>query len=230
MESVDFGAYPIDFTLTPARTRKPSFAEWVYGVVQRPFDIAASSILLVALVPALLLIAVVIWADSGLPLIYRSERLGRHRRPITVLKFRTMRDGSHRHLTELLTLSDERRMEYQASRKLKNDPRRTRVGSFLRRTSLDELPQLWNVLRGEMSLIGPRPCVADELEGRPEAAAILSVRPGITGLWQVNGRSDVTFEDRMRLDVTYIGNRGFALDAKILLRTISAVVTGRGAY
>jgi exopolysaccharide production protein ExoY len=230
LESVDFGARPLDFALAPARARKASFAEVLYRVTQRPLDIALSALLLVVLAPALLLIAVVIWADSGLPLIYRSERLGRHRRPITVLKFRTMRDGSHHHLTELLTLSEERRMEYEASRKLKDDPRRTRVGTFLRRTSLDELPQLWNVLRGEMSLIGPRPCVADELDGRPEAAAILSVRPGITGLWQVNGRSDVTFEDRMWLDVTYIRHRGFVLDAKILIRTISAVVTGRGAY
>ena len=230
MENVDFGAYPIDFTLAPARTRKASWAEVAYRVSQRPIDIAASALLLVVLAPALLLIAVVIWADSGLPLIYQSERLGRHRRPITVLKFRTMRDGSHHHLTELLTLSEERRMEYEASRKLKNDPRRTRVGTFLRRTSLDELPQLWNVLRGDMSLIGPRPCVADELAGRPEAPDILSVRPGITGLWQVNGRSDVTFEDRIRLDMFYVRHRGFVLDAKIIVRTIGAVVTARGAY
>ena len=178
----------------------------------------------------MLAIALATAIDSGLPIIYRSRRLGRHGRPIIVLKFRTMRDGSHHHLAELLTANEERRLEYQVNRKLRNDPRKTRVGAFLRRTSLDELPQLWNVLKGEMSLIGPRPYFADELLGRPDSIQLLKVRPGITGLWQVNGRSDRTFEDRLRLDLMYVRQRGLVLDLKIFVLTFKAVLTRRGAY
>jgi lipopolysaccharide/colanic/teichoic acid biosynthesis glycosyltransferase len=175
-------------------------------------------------------IGVAIWLDSGIPIIYRCQRLGRYGEEITVLKFRSMRNGSHHHLEELLTVDEERRMEYEANRKLRNDPRRTRIGTFLRRTSLDELPQLVNVLAGQMSLIGPRPYFADELLGRPEATELLSVRPGITGLWQVNGRSDRTFEERLALETRYVRDRGFVLDFRIAARTIGAVVSGKGAY
>jgi lipopolysaccharide/colanic/teichoic acid biosynthesis glycosyltransferase len=121
-------------------------------------------------------------------------------------------------------------MEYGVSRKLRVDPRRTRVGTFLRRTSLDELPQLLNVLFGEMSLVGPRPYFPGELVGRPEADEILRVRPGITGLWQVSGRSDRSFEERLGFDVDYVRRRGLRLDTSIVVRTFSAVVSGRGAY
>jgi lipopolysaccharide/colanic/teichoic acid biosynthesis glycosyltransferase len=164
------------------------------------------------------------------PIIYLSQRIGRYGQPITVLKFRTMRDGSHHHLRELLTADEELRMEYGVSRKLRVDPRRTRVGTFLRRTSLDELPQLLNVLFGEMSLVGPRPYFPGELVGRPEADEILRVRPGITGLWQVSGRSDRSFEERLGFDVDYVRRRGLRLDTSIVVRTFSAVVSGRGAY
>jgi lipopolysaccharide/colanic/teichoic acid biosynthesis glycosyltransferase len=141
-----------------------------------------------------------------------------------------MRDGSHHHLEELLTADEELRLEYGVSRKLREDPRRTRVGVFLRRTSLDELPQLLNVLVGEMSLVGPRPYFPGELDGRHEAVEILQVRPGITGLWQVNGRSDRTFEERLAFDVDYVRRRTLVLDLGILGRTVGAVVSGRGAY
>ena len=186
--------------------------------------------LLVVLSPVLLVIGVATFFDSGLPIVYRSQRLGHHGRLIVVYKFRTMRDGSHHHLSELLSANEERRLEYDVSRKLRHDPRRTRVGTFLRKTSLDELPQLWNVVRGEMSLIGPRPYFRDELAGRLEADEILMVRPGITGLWQVNGRSDRTFEERLSLERRYVHRRGFVLDFKILVLTVRAVFTGRGAY
>jgi exopolysaccharide production protein ExoY len=121
-------------------------------------------------------------------------------------------------------------MEYGKRRKLRDDPRRTRVGAVLRRLSLDELPQLVNVISGEMSLIGPRPYFPGELAGRPEADSILRVRPGITGLWQVNGRSDRTFEERVGFDVEYVITRGFGTDLSILARTVGAVISGRGAY
>jgi undecaprenyl-phosphate galactose phosphotransferase len=210
--------------------RAASFGELVYWFTKRLFDIFASAALLVLLSPVFLLSAVAIWADSGLPIIYRCQRTGRYGQPITVLKFRTMRDGSHRHLEELLSVDEELRLEYGRRRKLRDDPRRTRVGAILRRTSLDELPQLLNVLSGEMSLVGPRPYFPGELAGRPEAEVILSVQPGITGLWQVNGRNDRTFEERLGFDVDYATRRGFGLDVRILVGTLSAVVTRKGAY
>ena len=208
----------------------PAFSRSLYYIGKRLSDIGMAALLLVVLSPVLLLIALATFLDSGLPIIYQSRRLGRYGEPITVLKFRTMRDGSHHHLAELLTANEERRLEYEVNRKLRNDPRKTRVGALLRRTSLDELPQLWNVLRGEMSLIGPRPYFPDELLGRPESVELLRVRPGITGLWQVNGRSDRTFQDRLRLELMYVRQRSTVLDFKIFVLTFKAVITRRGAY
>jgi len=210
--------------------RSAAFRQLLYWFTKRLFDIIGSAVLLVILSPILLIIALTTIIDSGLPIIYRCQRVGRFGRPIVVLKFRTMRDGSHHHLEELLTVDEEKRLEYGARRKLRDDPRRTRVGAVLRRLSLDELPQLINVLTGEMSLIGPRPYFPNELHGREEAELILRVRPGITGLWQVNGRSDRTFEERVAFDVEYVGTRGFRRDLGIVARTIGAVLSGRGAY
>lgn len=201
-----------------------------YSAARRLFDVIVAGFLLVVLAPLLLLIAVAVVVDSGLPILYRFERLGRHGERMTVLKFRTMRDGSHHHLQDLLNADEARALEYRINRKLRNDPRRTRIGTFLRRMSLDELPQLVNVLIGQMSLIGPRPYFPDELLDRPEAIEILSVRPGITGLWQVNGRSDRTFEERVAFDVAYVRRGGIGVDARILVGTVAAVLTGRGAY
>jgi lipopolysaccharide/colanic/teichoic acid biosynthesis glycosyltransferase len=202
----------------------------LYESTKRLTDAVGSAALLVALSPVMLAIAVGIGLDSGLPILYRGQRLGRGGRPITVHKFRTMYDGSHHHLEELLTRDEEYRLEYATNRKIKGDPRRTRVGVFLRRTSLDELPQLWNVLRGEMSLVGPRPYMPGELDAVPQAGELLSVRPGITGLWQVSGRSDLTFGQRVDLEIDYIRRRGWRLDLWIALRTLGAVISGRGAY
>jgi lipopolysaccharide/colanic/teichoic acid biosynthesis glycosyltransferase len=213
-----------------AAIRDASFGDLVYWFGKRLTDIAGSIVLSVVLSPFLLLVALAIWLDSGVPIIYRCERIGRHGQPITVFKFRTMRHGSHHHLEEMLTADEELRLEYGVSRKLREDPRRTRVGVFLRRTSLDELPQLVNVLTGDMSLVGPRPYFPGELAGTPEADLILDVRPGITGLWQVNGRSDRTFHERLEFDVEYVRKRGFRYDAQIMLRTVAAVISGKGAY
>ena len=212
-------------------TERPAPLVWsAYPAIKRTIDLIGAGSLLVLLSPVFLFIAVAIVVGGGVPIIYRCQRLGREGRPIEVLKFRTMHNGSHHHLEELLTADEERRLEYGISRKLRHDPRRTRFGTFLRRSSLDELPQLWNVLIGEMSSIGPRPYMPDELRGRPEATTLLSVRPGITGLWQVNGRSDRTFEERVALEVDYVRRGGFRLDAAIMLRTFGAVVSGKGAY
>jgi len=216
--------------VTATATRQAASHQLLYWFAKRLVDIIGSAALLVILSPVFLLIALATIMDSGLPVIYRCQRIGRYGRPIVVLKFRTMRDGSHHHLEEMLTADEELRLEYGERRKLRDDPRRTRVGGFLRRTSLDELPQLVNVLAGEMSLVGPRPYMPGELADRNEADSILRVRPGITGLWQVNGRSDRTFEERLALDVEYVTHRGFRLDASIVARTVTAVISGRGAY
>jgi lipopolysaccharide/colanic/teichoic acid biosynthesis glycosyltransferase len=210
--------------------RGATLSELFYWFAKRLFDIVGSLILLILLIPFFLLIAVATWLDTGLPIIYRCQRIGRYGQPITVLKFRTMRDGSHHHLEEILSVDEERRLEYGRRRKLRDDPRRTRVGAILRRASLDELPQLLNVLVGEMSLVGPRPYLPGELAGRPEADWILSVRPGITGLWQVSGRNDRTFDERLGFDVHYVSRRGIGLDLRILARTLSAVISAKGAY
>jgi lipopolysaccharide/colanic/teichoic acid biosynthesis glycosyltransferase len=213
-----------------ASTRPATIGELLYWFTKRLVDILGSAVLLAILLPFFVIIAAAIWIDSGLPIIYKCHRMGRFGRPIVVLKFRTMRDGSHHHLEELLTVDEEWALEYGERRKLRDDPRRTRVGALLRRMSLDELPQLVNVLNGDMSLIGPRPYFPGELEGRPEAELILRVRPGITGLWQVNGRADRTFEERVQFDVQYVNERGVGMDLGILARTVGAVLSGRGAY
>lgn len=213
---------------TEARDR-PRYGR-LYDVAKRGIDIVGSSIGLIVFSPVMLGVAIAIAIDDGLPIFFRSHRVGKDWRDITVWKFRTMHDGTHHHLVELLSEEEGQRLMFDPSRKTKDDPRRTRVGTFLRRASLDELPQLWNVLRGEMSLVGPRPCSVDEISGITTADEILSVRPGITGLWQVSGRSDLEFDERMRLDVEYVRNRGLLYDSWILLKTIGAVITARGAY
>jgi lipopolysaccharide/colanic/teichoic acid biosynthesis glycosyltransferase len=218
--------------LTERRTAAASatFGGLFYEITKRTADLIGSAMALILLSPLMLAVAAVIWTDSGLPIIYRCERLGTGGRRMTVYKFRTMYDGSHHHLEELLSADDERRLMYEANRKLPDDPRRTRVGAILRRTSIDELPQLWNVLRGDMSLVGPRPYLPDELMGASQAPELLSVRPGMTGLWQVSGRSDLLFEQRVELEIDYVRRRSWPLDLSIIGRTFGAVVNGRGAY
>jgi Sugar transferases involved in lipopolysaccharide synthesis len=220
----------LEHTTQQTRSQAASPSRLLYLFTKRLIDIGLSAVGLVVLSPVFLAIGIAITLDSGLPVLYRCQRIGRYGRPITVLKFRTMRDGSHHHLEEMLTADEELRLEYSVSRKLREDPRRTRVGIFLRRTSLDELPQLLNVLIGEMSLVGPRPYFPGELNGQPDADLILQIRPGITGLWQVNGRSERTFEERLAFDVDYLRRRTLALDLEILGRTFGAVLSGRGAY
>jgi len=213
-----------------ATARPNPLAASAYPAIKRMIDIVGAATLLVGLSPLFLIIAVAIALDTGFPVIYWCQRLARGGHPMAILKFRTMQDGSHQHLEVLLSNDEERRLEYALNRKLRSDPRQTRVGAILRRTSLDELPQLWNVLTGQMSLVGPRPYFLHELDGRPERSEILALRPGITGLWQVNGRSNRTFEERILFDVDYAARRSLWLDLQILLRTPVAVLTGRGAY
>jgi len=195
--------------------------------LKRTVDVAVSAVGLTLMSPVFALIAVLIRVDSSGPAIFVQRRIGRHGRVFNVYKFRTMIDGAHEVRAQF-----EKMNEYaEGLFKIKVDPRLTRFGRFLRRFSLDELPQLWNVLRGEMSLVGPRPALPEEVEAyETRMMRRLVVRPGMTGLWQVSGRNDLTYEDYVRLDLTYAQNWGLILDAYIMLRTLSAVVRSRGAY
>ena len=166
-------------------------------------------------------------AGSPGPALYRQRRIGEAGQPFTMLKFRTMEVDADARRESLETEHDGNETLF----KLRRDPRVTRVGAVLRRYSLDELPQLVNVVRGEMSLVGPRPPLPSEVDSyESDAVRRLRVRPGMTGLWQVSGRSDLSWVDSLRLDLWYVDNWSLALDAQILLRTAGAVLRGRGAY
>jgi lipopolysaccharide/colanic/teichoic acid biosynthesis glycosyltransferase len=202
----------------------------------RALDVVGSAILLVVLAPLLGLIAILIRLDSPGPMLFRQQRIGRDREPFTVNKFRTMHDGvAHdQHREFVLGLIKGEPQGHGAPRpyyKMIGDTRVTRFGRILRRSSLDELPQLWNVLRGEMSLVGPRPAIPYEVENYPPHwFARFAVKPGVTGLWQVSGRSEVTLEEMVELDVDYARRRSLGLNLAILARTVPAVLGARGAW
>lgn len=232
----------VDRALTGLLDRAPTFLDrpataptralWS-RVVQRGFDILFASVALLLTAPLMLVVLLAVKASSPGPVMFRHQRMGRGGRPFTCLKFRTMVVGAEEILRRMLAEDPERRAEFEADYKLHDDPRVTRVGRWLRRTSLDELPQFWNVLRGDMSVVGPRPVVADEL---PRYGAwqslLLSVRPGITGLWQISGRNDIDYAERVALDVRYVRARSLPGDILIVLRTVWSMVMVRsnGAY
>ncbi|MFI6931685.1 sugar transferase [Streptomyces sp. NPDC050287] len=191
-------------------------------------DRSLAAALLAVLALPMLLIALIVRLDSSGPALFRQQRVGRYGDHFTMLKFRTMRPDSEAHRAELAHLNEN---SDGLLFKVKQDPRVTRVGSVLRRTSLDELPQLLNVVKGHMSLVGPRPPLPEEVEEyTPEVKRRLLVKPGLTGLWQVSGRSDLPWEEAVRLDLGYVDNWSMGLDLSILARTGSAVVRGTGAY
>ncbi len=196
-----------------------------YG--KRALDITGSAVGLLLLLPFLPLIALAIRISSPGPILYKSIRLGQGGQPFVFYKFRSMVDGAHESRNFLLHLNEAEGPVFKIAR----DPRITRVGQFLRRTSIDEIPQLLNVLRGDMTLVGPRPPIPEEVEKyEPWQRRRLDVKPGITCLWQISGRSKLGFEEWMRLDIQYIRNQSFLLDLKILLRTLPAVISREGAY
>jgi exopolysaccharide biosynthesis polyprenyl glycosylphosphotransferase len=196
-------------------------------ILKRLVDLLASSLGLAAISPLLLLIAICVKLDSSGPVFFGSERWGRAGRKIRIWKFRTMVDGAARALQTNQAL----REAYEQNVKLHRDPRVTRVGQWLRRWSLDELPQLFNVFSGEMSLVGPRPkLMGEEHRYGPMFGLVLAVPPGMTGLWQVSGRSETSYEDRIALDVDYVRRCSISLDLSILLRTMPAVLRGVGAH
>ena len=216
-----------------AETRSwPGRGVVTWAGVKRAIDLLLAVVALVVLAPVMLAIALAVWLDSPGPLLFRQERCGRGRRPFTVLKFRTMYDGvspeAHRRYIEQLARAGAE--AEPGLKKLVGDPRVTRVGAVLRRSSLDELPQLFNVVKGDMSIVGPRPALEYELEHyRPEHYARFDVRPGLTGLWQVSGRNTIGFLGMLDLDAEYARTSGPRLDAMILLRTPLAVVRGHAA-
>ncbi|MDB5416521.1 MAG: hypothetical protein JWR10_4856 [Rubritepida sp.] len=211
----------------------PPHAQWREGMqpsLKRAMDILGAGSLLLILAPALLFLILLVRADGGAAF-FGHRRIGRSGRDFGCLKFRSMVVDSQARLEALLASDPAALVEWEATHKLKNDPRVTRVGRFLRATSLDELPQLINVLVGEMSLVGPRPVIQAELDRFYGAAAAhyMSVRPGITGLWQVSGRSDTSYAQRVALDVAYVSRPSIWQDISILLRTPLAVLSRRGA-
>ena len=199
----------------------------VRRLAKNTFDVVAATVGVTALLPFLLVVAVAIRLESAGPVFYRQERVGRDGRTFSMLKFRSMVVGADRQVDELSELSDGNGVLF----KMRHDPRVTSVGRFLRRYSLDELPQLINVVRGQMSLVGPRPPLPGEIDryGFDMHRRFL-VKPGMTGLWQISGRSDLSWDDSVRMDVRYVENWSFWLDVFILWKTIGAVRSGAGAY
>ena len=202
---------------------------WNRGV-KRAFDLVMASLLLTVLSPLFLWISVRV-RDTGRGVVFGHRRIGRRGEPFVCYKFRTMVPDAEERLRELLEHDPDRRREWEERQKLEGDPRITAIGRFLRQTSLDELPQLWNVLRGDMSLVGPRPVVSEELARYGESLPYyFESTPGVTGLWQISGRNDVDYRRRVHLDCWYVKNWSLWYDLVILLKTIPIVLKGRGAY
>jgi len=199
------------------------------------FDVIFSLFVILITFPIMILIALIIKLTDKGDILFKQKRPGLNGKEFTVYKFRTMYPNNEEILRDYLRKNPEARREWELYRKLKTyDPRVTPIGRFLRKYSLDELPQFFNVLKGDMSVVGPRPYIYKEFEeyNVPDEVRdkLLSVKPGITGLWQVEGRNEMTFEDRIKLDLDYIDNLSFWRDLKIILKTIWVMLTGKGAY
>ncbi len=200
---------------------------------KRLFDIIFSLLVLILFAPVYLILALLIALSSHGPIFYIQERVGKNYKRFNCIKFRTMVSNADEVLIQMMETSPQFQQEWNSNFKLKKDPRITTIGKFLRITSLDEFPQFWNVLKGDMSVVGPRPLVAEEL---PKYGChineILTIKPGITGLWQVSGRNDIPYPRRVQIDLYYVKCRNLWLDLWIILKTIAVVVipTDNGAY
>ncbi len=199
--------------------------KYIYSFFKRFFDILLSFLGIILLSWLFLILAILVKLTSKGPVFYVSERIGKNQKPFKIYKFRSMKDGADKEFDSLLAKSDR-----EGTFKMKNDPRITKFGKFLRRTSLDELPQLFNVLNGSMSLVGPRPVVQRELDIMTEKQKMrFLVRQGVTCIWQVSGRADTSFDEQLELDLKYLKKRGFFYDIWLLIRTIPAVICHKGA-
>ena len=212
-------------------TRKIGLSATGYGL-KRAFDLGSVVVILALFGWLMILIAIAVRVSSGSKVIYGHTRVGRNGRLFQCLKFRSMVANSDEVLRNLLATDPDAREQWERDFKLKADPRITRIGRFIRRTSLDELPQLWNVIKGEMSIVGPRPVVEAELDQYYGGARehYLSVPPGLTGLWQVSGRNDLDYAQRVELDKAYVERSNVIFDFMIVMRTVKVMVVRRGAY
>lgn len=199
----------------------------VYKTIKRSIDITLSIISTIILLPVFLIIAIIIKLDSKGPVFFVHKRVGKNGKEIGIYKFRTMVENAE---DLIANFTPEQAKEFKENYKLQNDPRVTRVGKFLRKTSLDELPQIINILKGDLALIGPRPVVSRELEKYEDNKdKFLSVKPGLTGYWAANGRSDTTYAQRVQMELYYIDNMSLKMDLKIFFKTIIAVLKKEGA-
>ncbi|MBQ5780928.1 MAG: sugar transferase [Spirochaetaceae bacterium] len=199
-----------------------------YETLKRVFDFCFSLAAICIVLPVYIAVAIIIKLDSPGPIIFSHERIGKNGNRIKIYKFRTMKKNAQE-LFENFT--PKQKLEFQENYKLKNDPRVTRVGEFLRKTSIDELPQFWNVLKGDISVVGHRPIVDGEIEKyASNFEKIFAHPPGLTGYWQVNGRSDTTYEQRVAMDLYYCENRSIFLDIQIIIATVKKVIQRKGAF
>ena len=219
--------------LLKGKNRNLSAKIFYRDLAKRSFDIVFSLAVLILFSPIYLFLALLLAITSPGPIFYLQKRIGKNHRPFKCIKFRTMVTNADEVLQDMLARHPELRQEYADNFKLKNDPRITWIGKFLRVTSLDEFPQFLNVLKGEMSVVGPRPLVPDELfmYGR-HIDKVLTIKPGITGIWQVSGRNDIPYERRVKIDVYYVNNRNILLDLWVIFKTVGVVLfpTNNGAY
>lgn len=200
-------------------------------VASRAFDLVVAVTMLLVALPFLIVLAIALQIDSPGRLFFVQSRVGRGGAMFPCLKFRTMCENADQVLAEYLAGSEEARAEWSRDFKLRNDPRVTRLGRLVRKLSLDEFPQLVNIVQGHMSVVGPRPIVAAEAERYGASfATYCAVRPGLTGLWQVSGRNDVSYRERVELDCTYVARKSVAFDCFIVLKTVPAVILSRGSY
>ena len=205
----------------------------IYKITKRFFEIIFSIIVILISFPFVLLLALLIKLSSRGPIFFKQIRIGKEKKQFECIKFRTMSQEADDMLKNLLLKDKSLRKEFKKTQKLKNDPRITPIGKFLRKTSLDELPQFINVLKGDMSLIGPRPIVEEEkVRYGKNLDKVLSIRPGITGLWQVSGRNKLSYKRRIKLDLIYVNERNLYMDFNILIRTVGVILFpfDRGAY
>jgi Undecaprenyl-phosphate galactose phosphotransferase WbaP len=229
ISAADADAYEIQGTFA-LELRRNLLYRW-NRIAKRLIDVMLLLFSLAFLIPLTLLIALAIVLETGRPVFFKHERIGRGGKPFTAWKYRTMYEKADVVFEKTLKDDPELRKEWEKNHKLKNDPRLTKVGSILRRLSLDEFPQLWNVLKGEMSLVGPRPIVEKEIEKYGDDFDLYTqVLPGLTGLWQVSGRSNLSYQERVWLDTHYVRNWSVWLDLVILVRTVWVVIAGVGAY
>ena len=199
----------------------------VYNFFKRSFDIISASIGILFLLPLFIVLSILVKLDSKGPIFFSHKRIGKNGKIIGIYKFRSMVSNSEEIFKNF---TEEQKKEFEKNFKLDDDPRITKIGGFLRKTSLDELPQLLNIIKGDMSVVGPRPIVRAEVEKYGVCAdKLFSVKPGLTGFWQANGRSDTTYEERVQMDMYYIDNRSFLLDIRIILKTVISVIRKEGA-